>query len=157
MSEATDAHRLDPAVDRKRDHVLGPERAAMTLVEFGSYACPYCRIANQEVAKLRDRYGDRMRYVFRQRPITGSDLARRAADLAESTPDDDTFWRVHVELMTRSQALTEADLAAVAAKFALPDDARSHGRALSRLDADTATTPHRGGPGPPTFSRHGRP
>ncbi len=156
MSEATAAHRLDPAVDRKRDHVLGPERAAMTLVEFGSYACPYCRIANQEVAKLRDRYGDRMRYVFRQRPITGSDLARRAADLAESAPDDDTFWRVHVELMTRSQALTEEDLAAVAAKFALPDDAMSQGRALARVDADIDSARNSGVHVTPTFFVNGR-
>jgi Na+:H+ antiporter, NhaA family len=156
MTESITANRLDRAVDRRRDHLLGPERADITLVEFGSYACPYCRIANQEVAKLRDRYGDRMRYVFRQRPITGSDLARRAADLAESAPDDDTFWRAHVELMTRSQALTEEDLAAVAAKFALPDDPESGARARARVDADIDSARNSGVHVTPTFFINGR-
>ena len=50
--------------------------------------CPHCSAANEEVAKLRDRFGDRLRYVFRQRPLTGSELARRAADVAESAPDE---------------------------------------------------------------------
>ena len=64
--------------------MLGPDRSEITLVEYGSYACPYCRAANERIAKLRDRFGDRLRYVFRHRPITGSDIARRAAELAES-------------------------------------------------------------------------
>ena len=81
---SSDAHRLDRAVDPARDHVLGPAQAPITLVEYGSYDCPYCRAANEEIAKLRDRFGQRMRYVFRQRPVTGSELARRAAELAET-------------------------------------------------------------------------
>ena len=95
----------------KYDHVLGSDNADLTLVEYGSYACPYCRAANEEVARLRDRFGDRIRYVFRQRPITGSELARRAAVAAETASDEDMFWRAHVELMSRSLDLTEDDLA----------------------------------------------
>ena len=46
------ASRLVPPVDPSRDHVLGSPDAEMTLVEFGSYACPYCRDAHQVVAEL---------------------------------------------------------------------------------------------------------
>ena len=63
-----------------------PPDAGVTLVEYGSYACPYCRAANDRIAEVRDRFGDRMRYVFRHRPLTGSDIARRAAELAERAP-----------------------------------------------------------------------
>jgi NhaA family Na+:H+ antiporter len=97
-----ETHRLDRAVDPAYDHVLGLPAGDITLVEYGSYACPYCRAANEEIAKLRDRFGERLRYVFRQRPITGSDIARRAADIAESAPDGASFWDAHVKLMTRS-------------------------------------------------------
>ncbi len=150
-ADAAQAHRLDRAVDRTRDHVLGPAHADITLVEYGSYACPYCRVANAEVGKLRERFGERMRYVFRQRPITGSDLARRAADLVETAPDDATFWRAHVELMTRSQALTEDDLTAVATTFALPGVPQVLAAARSRVDADIASARQSGVQVTPTF------
>ncbi|MEO8849820.1 MAG: Na+/H+ antiporter NhaA [Casimicrobiaceae bacterium] len=155
-SVPSDAHRLDRAVDATRDHFLGPPRAELTLVEYGSYACPYCRVANAEVGKLRDRFGDRMRYVFRQRPITGSDLARRAADLAETAPDGDTFWRAHVELMTRSQSLVEDDLSNVKAEFALPADPQSLAHARARVDDDIASAQHGGVRVTPTFFINGR-
>ena len=79
MSELTPANRLDRPVDERFDHILGPPSAAITLVEYGSYACPYCRAANERIAEVRDQFGDRMRYVFRHRPLTGVELARRAA------------------------------------------------------------------------------
>jgi NhaA family Na+:H+ antiporter len=156
MNEATSAHRLDRPVDPRHDHLLGPGRADLTLVEYGSYACPYCRVANEEVAKLRDRYGDRMRYVFRQRPITGSDIARRAADLAETAESDVQFWRAHVELMTRSRELTEDDLAAVAADARLPDDPDAREKAKSRVDEDVESARHSGVLVTPTFFINGR-
>lgn len=111
-------NRLDRAVNPARDHVLGPPEAEITLVEYGSYDCQFCRTANNMVKELRDRFGERMRYVFRHRPIPGSDIARRAAELIETAPTPDAFWRAHVTLMTRSARLTEADLEIVAADLA---------------------------------------
>jgi NhaA family Na+:H+ antiporter len=108
---------LDRPVDEARDHVLGPVDAQITLVEYGSYACPHCRAANDTIAEVRKRFGDRMRYVFRHRPISGSDIARRAADLAERADVSGRFWDAHIELMTRSETLTEDDLSAVAMEW----------------------------------------
>jgi len=71
--------RLDRPVDTGFDHVLGPPGAEVTLVEYGSYACPHCRAANERIAAVRDRFGERMRYVFR--PEAGSEPER--AFLAE--------------------------------------------------------------------------
>ena len=47
------ATRLDRRVDPDRDHVLGNPRADMTLVEYGSYACPSCHVAHDVIAGLR--------------------------------------------------------------------------------------------------------
>jgi Na+:H+ antiporter, NhaA family len=101
-------HRLDRSVDGNYDHVLGPAGAQVTLVEYGSYACPYCRAANDQIAAVRDEFGERLRYVFRHRPLTNNDLARRAAELVERAGDQ--FWKVHLELMTRSETLNEGIL-----------------------------------------------
>ena len=67
------ANRLDRPVDPVHDHVLGPADAPMTLVEYGSYVCPSCHVAHEVIADLRDRFGDRLRYVFRHRPLSGSE------------------------------------------------------------------------------------
>jgi NhaA family Na+:H+ antiporter len=115
---AVKSRRLDRPVDDAYDHILGKLDAPITLVEYGSYACSHCRAANDHLAGLRDKFGDRLRYVFRHRPLTNNDLARRSAELAEAAPPED-FWRVHMALMSRSETLTEEDLQAISADLGL--------------------------------------
>lgn len=114
--------RLDRPVDMATDHVLGAADASLSLVEYGSYACPHCRAANERIVEVRRQFGDALPYVCRHRPITGSDLAKRAAELVERAESPEEFWAAHVALMTRSDVLTEDDLVAVADEFALLDD-----------------------------------
>ena len=131
------SNRLDRPVDDGYDHTLGPANAAITLVEYGSYACPYCRAANERIAEVRDQLGDRLRYVFRHRPVPRSDLARSAAELAEHAEDPKRFWDAHVALMTRSETLTEDDLLAVARDLGLSrdDTEKAHEAARQAKDA----------------------
>jgi NhaA family Na+:H+ antiporter len=119
---ATEAptQRLDPPVDAKKDHILGDPDAPITLVEYGSYACPHCRAAHKRVVDLRDELGDRLALVFRHRPLPGSDLAVAAAVFAERAAERGKFWRAHVALMTRSDNLRQADLDAIASELGLP-------------------------------------
>ena len=151
------SRRLEPPIDDVRDHVLGGTGAPITLVEYGSYACPHCRAANEAIANLRDRFGDRMRYVFRHRPLTDNELARRAAELAEcATPE--RFWQIHMELMTRSATLTEDDLAAVTAELGLgtPRAAKVYENARARVEADERSARVSGVQFTPTFFINGR-
>lgn len=153
--------RLDRPVDAILDHVLGPSNAPITLVEYGSYACPYCRAANERITELRGQLGDRLRYVFRHRPLPGNDLARSAAELAESAPNQERFWDAHVALMTRSNTLTEDDLHAVRASLGL---SQNHGeslptiaaRARQRVDHDIESARASGVHYTPTFFINGR-
>lgn len=159
MTEPAQApDRLQPPVDLGRDHVLGPLDAPLTLVEYGSYDCPHCRAANERITEVRTQLGERVRYVFRHRPVTGSERARRAAELAECV-DFDRFWDAHVALMTRSTgSLSEADLDAVAAEL-LPSDADLRvvrvARAKARVDEDTASARASGVRFTPTFFING--
>ena len=155
------ANRLDRPVNPEYDHVLGPDNAEITLVEYGSYACPHCRTANERISQIRDRFGDRLRYVFRHRPITGSEIARRAAELAEHTTDPDKFWDAHVALMSRSPSLTEEDLAIVANELGLaresPEEAEAAARrARERVEADERSARASGVRYTPTFFINGR-
>jgi Na+:H+ antiporter, NhaA family len=161
MAQARLSSRLDRAVDEAYDHVLGAADAQITLVEYGSYACPYCRAANEQIARVRDRFGERLRYVFRHRPLTGSDLARPAAELAERADDPEQFWHAHIELMTRSETLTEDDLTAVASDLNLAREepaeaAEAARRAKARVEADERSARASGVMITPTFFINGR-
>jgi Na+:H+ antiporter, NhaA family len=149
-------NRLDRAVNPDRDHTLGAATAEITLVEYGSYDCPHCRAANARIGEVREQLGDRVRYVFRHRPISGSEIARRAAELVEQAQTADEFWSAHVSLMTRSRTLTEDDLRAVAEDLRLTDHAPEAAadvetRARERVDADVASSHASGVRFTPTF------
>ncbi len=161
MSDLARGNWLDRPVDAKVDHILGPADAAITLVECGSYACPYCRAANERIAQVRDQLGDRLRYVFRHRPLVGVELARRAAELVERANGPKQFWDAHVKLMTRSEVLTEEDLLAVASDLGVkpegdPPDDEALARARARVDADEASSRASGALITPTFFINGR-
>ncbi|MHB1327490.1 MAG: Na+/H+ antiporter NhaA [Gemmatimonadales bacterium] len=161
MSHSDDGvGRLDRPVDSARDHVLGPRRAPITLVEYGSYACHDCRVANDRITQVLTDQGDRVRYIFRHKPLANNDLARRAAELAETAPDDERFWRAHSLLMTRSERLTEEDLTAVAEELALAELDRDVAavaaeQARARVDADEASARASGVRFTPTFYING--
>ncbi len=161
MEPMTRSNRLDRPVDNVFDHVLGPPDAQITVVEYGSYDCPHCRAANERVAEVRDQFGDRIRYVFRHRPVTGSDLARRAAELVECANDSESFWDAHVKLMTRSETLTEGDLEEVARNLGVEDMNSERARecapyAKQRVDADIQSSRASGVLFTPTFFINGR-
>jgi len=160
MPRAFGAIQLDRPVDPTSDHVLGGPTAPITLVEYGSYACRHCRAATQTIAELRDEFGERLRYVFRNRPLATS-IARRAAELAERAADPERFWRAHVALMTRSASLTEDDLEAVARDLGIADPGAPGAvldpqRARERVDADVASAEASGVAVTPTFFINGR-
>ena len=148
--------RLDRMVDDEKDHVLGPADAEITLVEYGSYACPHCRAATERIARARDQLGDRVRYVFRHNPLTDHELAFRAAELAELAPTPEAFWSAHIKLMTRSMQLTDDDLVSVATDLGVNADfARGKSNALqraqARVEADVASSRASGARFTPTF------
>ena len=47
--------RLDRPLDPETDHILGPPDAPVSLVEYGSYACSYCRVLHERIVQLRDQ------------------------------------------------------------------------------------------------------
>ncbi|MGH7794597.1 MAG: Na+/H+ antiporter NhaA [Candidatus Binatia bacterium] len=138
MNGASDTYtsRLDPPANGRRDHELGDPGAAITLVEYGSYNCPSCYAANEVIANLRDHFGERMRYIFRHRPISGNENARRAAELAQYAHETTgQYWQAHAALMKRGPALGPGDFDAVAAELGLPPRDGTHEEAWRRAQA----------------------
>jgi hypothetical protein len=101
---------LTPPVDLDRDHWRGGERAAVTLVEYGDYECPYSRMAFRAIQRLEQQLGE-LRFVFRHLPLTRiHPHALVAAHLAEAAALQGRFWPMHELLFHHQQALEDADL-----------------------------------------------
>ena len=154
-------NRLDRPVDSARDHIVGdPSSAAITLVEYGSYDCPHCRAANGRITEVRNQLGERVRYVFRHRPITDSDLARRAADLVEQAANARRFLErachAHDALDARSPKTICTPLPKTCGS---PSSSRYVRRAAdeakARVDADIASSHASGVRFTPTFFING--
>ena len=80
----------------ERDHIEGPANAPLTLVEYGDYQCPYCGAAYPEVKKVQRELGSKLRFVFRNFPITSShEFAEHAAEIAEAAGAQGKFWEMH--------------------------------------------------------------
>ncbi len=155
---ATD--KRDLAADGRADHALGDPHADITLVEYGSFNCPSCRAAHDIIANLRDHFGERLRYVFRHRPLTGNENARRAAELAEyAHATSGRYWEAHDALMRRGPHAGPADFDAIATELGLPPR-DSHDaawqRAQTRVADDIEGARRNGAQVSPTFFINGR-
>jgi protein-disulfide isomerase len=106
-----------------RDHVQGAPNAAVTLLEYGDYECPYCGEAYPIVKELQAAMGDTLRFVFRNFPIsTAHPHAALAAEAAETAAAQGEFWPMHDLLYENQQRLEADDLAGYAAQVGLDVD-----------------------------------
>jgi protein-disulfide isomerase len=103
------------------DHVIGAgDRAAVTLVTYGDYECPFTARGVQLTSLLLDELGDGLRYLFRHFPLTDKHPhALAAACAAEAAARQNRFWEMHAMLIRHQRALGEQALFAYAAELRL--------------------------------------
>jgi protein-disulfide isomerase len=107
-------------VSEDRDHVQGPADAPVTLVEYGDYECPYCGAAYPIIKEVQARMGERLRFVFRNFPITTSHPhAEQAAEAAEAAATRGKFWQMHDLLYENQERLRDDDLRSYAEELEL--------------------------------------
>ncbi|GAA2604742.1 Na+/H+ antiporter NhaA [Actinomadura fulvescens] len=137
------------------DHVLGPADAPVTLVEYGDFECPYCGKAEKTLARLRERYGDKLRFVFRHFPLREiHPRAVPAALISEAAGDHGLFWEMHGKLFDNQLALTDADLTRYADELGF-DPWTDIDRHRARVNADLESGERSGVMGTPSFFING--
>ena len=142
------------------DHVMGPSDAPVTLVEYGDYECPYCGQAYPMVEEIRERMGDRLRFVFRHFPLDSvHPRARHAAEAAEAAGAQGRFWEMHRLLYENQRGLGDEDLEHYATWLGL-DLKRFEGdlawhRYAARIEEDRRGGERSGVEGTPAFFVNG--
>ena len=151
---------LTMPVTEDRDHIQGPADAPVTLLEYGDYECPYCGAAYPIVKEVQARIGERLRFVFRNFPITTSHPhAERAAEAAEAAAAQGSFWRMHDVLYENQKRLGDEDLRTYAQQVGLDLDVFDRELAehvhAARVQEDFMSGVRSGVNGTPTFYVNG--
>ena len=107
------------------DHVSGnPQVAQATLLEYGDYECPDCRLAHIVVLALQKELGDDICFVFRNYPLSTLHAhAENAAEAAESAAAAGSFWEMQDLLFEHQGSLDDDDLLEYGFRIGLDPDA----------------------------------
>ncbi len=91
----------------------GPADAPVTIVEYSDYTCGYCRQFFRTIEEpLFARYGDRIRFVYKNFPLTGLRSWSKEAAIAAACAyrqGNDRFWALHDKLFQAASQLREGE------------------------------------------------
>lgn len=114
-----DAPRYEVAI-APDDPVLGGASAPVTLIEFSDFQCPFCQRVMPTLKQLREAYGDRVRIVWKDFPLTAiHPQAFKAAEAGQCAREQGKFWEYHDRLFANQQALQPEFLKTYAADLGL--------------------------------------
>jgi protein-disulfide isomerase len=138
----------------------GNPDAAVTVVEFTDYQCPNCAAAQPTLERLIAEYGDRVRFVVRDFPLTQHADAEKAAEAAEAAREQGKYWDFTAILFRNQSSLKPEQLKQYArvlgldlAKFGAALDS---GRFADKVQRDINDGERVGVNGTPTFFINGR-
>ena len=113
----------------------GSSTALVTVVEFGDFQCPFCKRVQPALDRIRTEYGDRVRFVWKDEPLSFHPRAVPAAQLARfarAARGEAAFWTMHDLLFDAQPRLDDPELEALARHAGL--DA---GKAMAAVQAKT--------------------
>jgi len=99
----------------------GDKDAKVTLVEFSDFQCPFCAKGANIIEKIKKKYGDKVRVVFKNFPLPFHKHAQLAAEaaLCANEQSADLFWKLHDHMFKNQNLLKKTDLIATAGKLGL--------------------------------------
>ena len=138
----------------------GSAKAPVTIVEFSDYLCPFCKRAQPTLSAIEKRYGDKVRFVFRDYPIEQLHPgATKAAEAARCATEQGKFWPYHDVLFQKSRT-TAQDLKTYAGEVGLDvarfDACFTSGKHAPAVRKDIQDGSRLGVTGTPAFFVNGR-
>jgi protein-disulfide isomerase len=141
--------------------VRGNPNAPITVVEFSDFQCPFCARSRPTVARVRETYGDQVRWAFRHFPLDFHSQARKAGEAGACAAEQGRFWQMHDAMFANPAKLQVPDLKATAKSLGLDSEAFDRcldsGKYADRVERDVEAGARSGVSGTPAFFINGRP
>jgi protein-disulfide isomerase len=110
-------HQVDLAAG---DPSIGSTSAPVTLIEFSDFQCPFCLRVAPTLKQIQAKYGDRVRIVWKDFPLTQiHPQAFKASEAAHCAGEQGKYWEYHDRLFANQQALQVPDLKRYATDMSL--------------------------------------
>lgn len=139
---------------------LGGADAPVTIVAFTDYQCPSCAAMHPVLEKLVKEYGNKVRLVTRDFPLSQHTEAFKAAEAAEAAREQGKYWEYIQVLLRNQSALSVEKLKGYATELALDrarfDNALDSGRFAESVQRDLEDGMKLGINGTPTIFINGR-
>jgi protein-disulfide isomerase len=144
---------------RPDDPAKGSSRAAVTIVEFSDFQCPFCGRVEPTMKQIEQAYGKDVRIVWKHQPLPMHPEALPAALAAEAAREQGKFWEMHAKLFENQRNLSGAAYEGFAKELGLDvgkfKAALADPRLKARVDADQELATKVGASGTPTFFVNG--
>jgi protein-disulfide isomerase len=142
------------------DPQRGRADALVTIVEFSDFQCPFCARVNPTLDKIRENYGESVRFVWKHEPLPFHTNARKTHDASVAVFElgaSSAFWRFHDEAFKNQNALDAEHFEAWAVLAGVNREA-FRGRVHAdepKVDTDIALARRVGATGTPAFFVNG--
>jgi protein-disulfide isomerase len=158
--QAADASRVHD-IDVTGSPVRGDSKAAVTIVEFSDFQCPYCASSGPLLKQVLDAYPGKVRLIYKHLPLVSiHPNARPAALAAAEALQQGKFWEMHDKLFQNYSQLTRENLSNIAMQVGLDMDkfekAMQTEAHKATVDKDMAESQRIGVRGTPSFFVNGR-
>mgnify|MGYP000664852899 CR=1 FL=1 len=138
----------------------GPAGAAVTMIAFSDFQCPYCVRVNPTLKALEAKYPGKLRIAFKDFPLGIHKEARKASEAGQCAAEQGKFWEMHDKMFANQQKLQPDSLKAFAKEVGLDGatfaSCLDSGKTAARVAADVAQGAKHGVTGTPTFFINGR-
>ncbi len=104
--------KMDVQIEVGQSPAFGSEKAAVTIIEYSDFQCPFCSRGAQTVSEIKKKYGSKVRVAFKHFPLPMHPEARPAseASMCINEQSSDKFWKFHDLLFKDQKKMSDADL-----------------------------------------------
>ncbi|HEU0252752.1 MAG TPA: thioredoxin domain-containing protein [Pyrinomonadaceae bacterium] len=138
----------------------GNANASVTIVEFTDFQCPSCAQQHPVLERLVSEFGNRVRLVVRDFPLSQHADAPKAAEAAEAAREQGRYWEYAAVLFRNQSALDVNKLKQYATELGLDrarfDAALESRKFAEKVERDVVEGQRLGVNGTPTFYINGK-